>query len=856
MLSVHELEQKSDRAAWVRGKAYFRNRLVLGLAVTANGPDILEVRAEIRAVDSYTGCLRLTSPELDILDWHCSCPRHNPRLCRHLVAIGLEYLLQRHEPGLAEWLDNPAERTMRQIEGTRSKPETHIFLQYQKPGDRLTILPRLIYRNAAGRKFMSINPYDPETPASESQPDERTYLLRDYREEQRVLAYFSQWPALRPNHAGYLELDSNDCLSILVNQIMPGLPTDWHILYDAELEKIIPQSQVIAIHFSRFRTSKLGFFSFDLSFQCGQLSITPEQLLAFLKSQHEWLRVNGQYIEVTNRSQLNHLFLLLAQYQREQSAGSYSGRVWQASDLAIWADESAEPDLPDSDPSGAKTDHAVWSPEFTAFLQGLSGDKSEISPEIPNPISRILRPYQADGVRWLMFLQTYGLGGILADDMGLGKTLQVLTLLTSAKPGRPSLLICPKTLMVNWLHEARKFTPGLKVILISGNQVNRRLILRRAADYDLVITSYPLYQQDLQVYLDLGWSTCILDEAQMIKNPETHLARNVKKIIAAHRLALTGTPMENDLLDLWSLFDFVMPGFLGKRESFRSQFSDGNLDKLVRKIRPFMLRRTKAQVLPDLPPKIEETVYTALTQNQLALYQQVLMQTKQNLYAAIADQGIAKAQMTILAGLTRLRQVCDHPGLLHPQYRSGSGISGKLDLLTSLLNDSLDNRHKVLVFSQFTQMLAIIRQYLENKQIPFCYLDGQTENRQAAVDQFNRDPASSVFLISLKAGGFGINLTAADTVILFDPWWNPMVEDQAADRAHRLGQSKIVSVYRLLTQGTIEEKMELLQKRKRMNFDGVINQAGSRQQALTLADLQFLLEDNRMPSVGTEIPVE
>jgi SNF2 family DNA or RNA helicase len=266
------------------------------------------------------------------------------------------------------------------------------------------------------------------------------------------------------------------------------------------------------------------------------------------------------------------------------------------------------------------------------------------------------------------------------------------------------------------------------------------------------------------------------------------------------------------------------------------------LGDLTRRIRPFLLRRTKVEVLPDLPAKIEQTSYATLTQNQLALYQQTLQRLRKRLKEAVEENALGQSRIEILAGLTRLRQICDHPGLIHPQYRSADGLSGKLELFEELLDECLDGGHKVLVFSQFTRMLSILRGRLDNRRTPYCSLEGQTVDRQSVVDQFNQSPGISVFLISLKAGGYGLNLTSADTVILFDPWWNPMVEDQAADRAHRFGQQRAVTVYRLITQGTIEEKMELLQSKKRSRFDRVVNQTDDHHGALSLDDLRYLIE--------------
>jgi len=427
--------------------------------------------------------------------------------------------------------------------------------------------------------------------------------------------------------------------------------------------------------------------------------------------------------------------------------------------------------------------------------------------------------------------------------MGLGKTLQVLTAIAISRRTRPILIVCPKTLLFNWQNEARRFTPALKTVVIYGSQAARDRLLKQAAEFDLMITSYSLLQRDIGHFSLIDFDCCILDEAQMIKNPDTHLARHVKKIKAHQRIALTGTPMENHIMDLWSIFDFILPGYLGHYDAFRIRYKEDGLEPLLKKIKPFILRRTKADVLSELPKKIEETLYAPLTQNQLAYYQQVLSQVRKSIYNNALVISPGQQRIAVLAGLTRLRQICNHPGLLEKNYRYIHGLSGKLELFDDLLCSLLADSHKVLVFSQFTQMLAILEHRLHERQIAYCYLDGQTRERQQVIQRFNTDEKVPVFLISLKTGGFGLNLTAADTVILFDPWWNPMVENQAADRAHRFGQRRVVTVYRLITQNTIEEKIEVLQERKRLAFDQIIGKSGEgTASAVSVEDLIALLE--------------
>ncbi len=455
----------------------------------------------------------------------------------------------------------------------------------------------------------------------------------------------------------------------------------------------------------------------------------------------------------------------------------------------------------------------------------------EIPFEAPAGLNATLREYQKTGIQWLSTLTRYGCGGILADDMGLGKTLEVLTLLLQEKDAenpRPSLVIAPTSLVFNWLEEAKRFTPELKVLVISGQSDARALQRQEIMDSDLVITSYALVRRDLDAYRDLRFHFCIADEAQHIKNPNSVSARAVKLIQADTRFALTGTPVENGLTELWSLFDFIMPGYLHAYHHFNVKFEapitrQGDkraLRELSRHISPFILRRMKKEVLKELPEKIEMQLTCEMTEGQKKLYAAHLLHAKKEIQQTLDKAGIMKSRIRILALLTRLRQICCHPGVFLEGYRGGSG---KMNLLMEVVEDALAGSHRILLFSQFTQMLGLIREAFDKKEISYLYLDGSTpgSDRLQLVKSFNAGKGE-VFLISLKAGGAGLNLTGADTVIHFDPWWNPAVEDQATDRAYRMGQENAVQVIRLVTAGSIEEKIDVLHNRKRALTDQVI----------------------------------
>ncbi len=469
------------------------------------------------------------------------------------------------------------------------------------------------------------------------------------------------------------------------------------------------------------------------------------------------------------------------------------------------------------------------------------------------PLEEVLRPYQRQGVAWLQFLRENKFGGILADEMGLGKTLQTLAFIQSCHANRklcgPVLIVCPTSLVFNWLAEAKKFTPGLKVVALHGT--GRHQHFEAIAQSDLVITSYALIRRDAERYRELAFDTLVLDEAQHIKNRQTQNALAVKAVRTGHRLVLTGTPMENSVLDLWSIIDFLMPGYLGSATDFRERYEqpitrdkdEAVQARLGRRLRPFLLRRLKTEVAKDLPAKLEQVSFCELTDDQAEIYQQVLAVSRKEVMAAVGAQGVAKSKMIVLNALLRLRQICCDLRLLkleNAEFTDES--SGKLAMFGELLEEAMDGGHRVLVFSQFTTMLALLKDKLTAENIEFCYLDGATTNRGAVVEKFQGNAKIPVFLISLKAGGVGLTLTGADTVVHFDPWWNPAVEDQATDRAHRIGQTRVVTSYKLIARGTVEEKILALQQKKRAIIKATLGGEETLADNLTWEEIQNLFE--------------
>jgi hypothetical protein len=500
-----------------------------------------------------------------------------------------------------------------------------------------------------------------------------------------------------------------------------------------------------------------------------------------------------------------------------------------------------------ADPKAAE----VFDPKAWRRIKDRAGDiQLEVKPDLPPDLKADLRPYQVDGFHFLAYLSVNGFGGILADDMGLGKTVQglayILWLRQEARlkdpqaPPAPALVVCPKSVLDVWASEAVKFVPDLKVkVLRSRDDLD---LDRVRSEIGLLVLNYAQLRVCGELLNKIRWLTVILDEGQQIKNPDSKAAKSARELDCDNRLVLTGTPIENRLLDMWSLMAFAMPGVLGSRAYFKKRF-DKRKDpqsqmRLAARLRPFLLRRTKLQVAQDLPPRTEEEVYSKMEGVQHELYRAELKRIQKALLGLDSDEAVKKNSFAILQGLMRLRQICCHPGLIDPKYLKEE--SAKMESLFYLLEQLYDEGHKVLVFSQFVSMLDLVKARLELEARPFHYLTGQTKDRKGEIERFQTTKDSSVFLLSLKAGGAGLNLTSASYVILYDPWWNPAVENQAIDRTHRIGQKNKVIAYRLLTRDTVEEKIRILQHQKTQLVTNVLGDEGFASN-LGLDDLQFIL---------------
>ena len=480
-------------------------------------------------------------------------------------------------------------------------------------------------------------------------------------------------------------------------------------------------------------------------------------------------------------------------------------------------------------------------------LQKLQGFEEIEDYELPKGFKGKLRPYQKAGYNWMRFLAEYSFGGCLADDMGLGKTVQTLALLQSQKSEgaiQTSLLVMPTSLIYNWQIEASKFTPKLKVLIYSGTQRDKNP--ETFAKYDLVITSYGITRIDIDILNTFYFNYVILDESQAIKNPDSIIAKSVGKLKSRHRLILTGTPLENSTMDLWSQLSFVNPGLLGAQKYFKNEFQlpiekQQDIEK-TRKlnviIKPFILRRQKSQVAKDLPEKIESVKFSEMTPDQTEKYEEVKSFYRNKILDTIETSGIRKSQKLLLQGLTQLRQIANHPKMVDEDFE---GDSGKFEDIRYMVESALSEGHKVLIFSQFVKHLTIVRKYLDDKGMSYAYLDGSTKDRQGQVDSFQKNKDIKLFLISLRAGGLGLNLTEADYVFLLDPWWNPAIEEQAVDRAHRIGQKKTVFTYKFIARDTVEEKILALQKNKLKLASDLISTEESFMKKLTTEDISELL---------------
>jgi superfamily II DNA or RNA helicase len=611
-----------------------------------------------------------------------------------------------------------------------------------------------------------------------------------------------------------------------------SLPEEWDRFIPNDLAGVQVRKTAVS---ARMRVSSgVEWLNLDMMFGAEGVAVSQEELRMCLEQGKKLVRLeDGTYAPVKAEEvgqvleRMAEIFAGVGEDQRVPL--SQAGRVQEL--MRIVSDQNVQ--------STAKS------------LFGKLEDLGQVeSIAKPRTLRATLRPYQKDGFSWLVFLHNLGTGGILADDMGLGKTLQAISLLLWAKgkeERKLNLVVAPTSVVPNWQREIEKFAPSFKTVLWQGP--DRQEKAAELEDADVMITSYALLRRDEEFLQTLGFRYVILDEAQHIKNPISATARAAKRLKSDRRLAMTGTPIENRLSEIWSIFDFVSPGLLSSLNNFEEKYArpiergDKEAAQRLRgTIHPFVLRRTKGEVAQDLPEKIVQEMIVPMAEEQQKLYKQILRQVRESVLSEVEKQGIQKASIQILAALTRLRQVACDPRLLGLEGNFEEE-SGKLNALKEIVSEAAAGGHRVLIFSQFVSMLKLIREALDAEKIHYTYLDGSTKDRQALVDKFNSDESLTVFLISLKAGGTGLNLTGADTVIHFDPWWNPAVEDQATDRAHRIGQNKVVTVYRLVARDSVEEKILQLSEKKRELVANVLATEDAGLKGMTKADVENLFAD-------------
>jgi superfamily II DNA or RNA helicase len=657
---------------------------------------------------------------------------------------------------------------------------------------------------------------DPQSPT--------LYRTRDFGAEQQAVARLLRQGFTGPDGSGLYHLKDQTAVLNFFAREYPRLEREWQTTLEERLDRST-RNNIERIE-PRFQITPSGEQWFDLAVTydtAGGEKFAAADIQRLLLSGQSHTRLKSGKFALIDTSAVEELQEVLLDCAPQQHANGFRLDNSQAAFLEGTLRKQ---------PQWKVTAPTAWS-QRTAQLRG------EVKLPLPplGHLESVLRPYQKEGVAWLQFLRTNGFGGVLADEMGLGKTLQVLALLQILPRAErtPTLVVCPTSVVFNWVAEAGRFTPDLRVLSLQGPR--RRELFAQIPHHDLIVTSYTLLRRDTDLYAGLQFDTVILDEAQHIKNRQTQNAQAVKSIRSNHRLVLTGTPLENSVLDLWSIFDFLMPGYLGGAQDFRERYEQSitrdrsveSQNRLARRLRPFLLRRLKREVAADLPEKIEQVSYCELNEDQRALYRQLLEAGRREILTAVDANGLAKSRMLVLTTLLRLRQICCDPRLLKlessaPDASQAAPSSGKTELFGELLEEVIDGGHRALVFSQFTTMLGLLRDQLIADGIEYCYLDGSTKNRAEVVESFQRNSKIPIFLISLKAGGTGLNLTGADTVIHFDPWWNPAVEAQATDRAHRIGQKRVVTSYKLITRDTVEEKILNLQTRKRALIQSIFGE--------------------------------
>ena len=804
----------------------------------------LTVSGGIKQRDGWTMPVKFKLEPNGLIKSDCPCAVNQSRglVCAHVVAVGFALYLQERDA-----LEAEAERKAAASAadgGGPSEPEPDYI--------EVPMQPKFYATVSGSRASLSIELDacygDIDFPACSCQNERTVYLedpdddlvrrTRSVEAERKAVEALGEWGFSPGYREGDLKLFLTDPQGVL-NFLGAGLPAfrrlGWRIDLSPRL-MALTDTMPSLVPVVKVADAPRGDIDVKISFDAMGVEVSPVEVQAALNRGDGYIMRDGAVVllDVSGVEAMRRVFAECTLSSADAPPGwsriknvyaPYVKASLDALDCVELEDEAAP----------------RWRRD--AALRNDRDPDARFEPVSLGPLGGTLRPYQKQGVYWMRFLEESGFSGLLADEMGLGKTLQTLAWLSlprSARRGRPALIVCPTSLVRNWEAEAKKFTPWLKVLTVSGPD--------RAADFpkipsaDVVVTSYALLQRDFEAaYAGVEFSVAVIDEAQHIKNRDTKNARTVKAVDAAERLALTGTPIENSVADAWSIFDFLMPGYLGSYESFKSAYEDKltgedgaefgeaseTLARLKRKIHPFIMRRLKKSVAKDLPAKIVKISLCPMSDDAQREYSAALAHTRSAADGLLKKKGFAKSKFEILALLMKLRRIASR---------------AKLEPFMEQLVSAVEGGHKILVFSQFVTMLKTIAEALRAAGVPFCYLDGATKDRLGECNRFNRDPKTPVFLISLMAGGTGLNLTGADMVIHYDPWWNPAVEDQATDRAHRIGQRKTVYVVKMIAAGSVEEKVLALQRRKQTVIAETIEASDeAAMAAMTAGDLAELL---------------
>ncbi len=878
------LRSTASPESFRRGKQYVQDGAVENVSVTRDSRGDILVEGKVYGSVRYDTSVTIAADGSEVINYDCDCPYSQGGACKHVIALGIvgaRRSVVAEEKSMTKAVDDPrllevlrkyadehgkklSDKELQDVatrldglmvhRGTdhlpprRPDPIYHelddisLSFHYDKPHDLIRVEAVAAY----GPVLMPVCGFD-----QINETDDIYVADRDMIQE-RAAGYALQMYGFRPTRdAGIYLLEGSGARRFILEGLL-ALDEKYTIRVTDAFDAISRPKKVRATSDWNFGgMAKENWFEFSVNWKAEGRALTPDEIEQLAYGYDGGLRdEEGSYLEIENIDALKRYVKTVRGMDQKQIGKKNAVSLIRAFELAALAEET----------EGARieqTESAV-----SSFLRDAKAGKLIIVPKIPSSFKKVLRPYQADGVAWALFLRRWGFGGVLADDMGLGKTLQALTILSTERPkgSGPSLVICPKTLISTWVAEAKRFAPNLKVLAIEGTQKERATALtviarrhqstRQSHVPDLLITSYSLFQRDVKLYREIDLYYAILDEAQYVKNAKTTTAVAVKTLKAQHRLALTGTPLENGVHELWSLFDFLMPGLLLDHREFREEFErpirefndNEALARLKRRVQPFLLRRTKETVAPELPPRIEQNDWCEMTPTQVSLYADVLASTRRDVFDAVEKKGFNRSRIEILAALTKLRQVCDHPVLVDKKIGRSEELSGKMAYALELVREAVDGGHKILLFSQFTSMLDILREGLDKMKIGHVTIEGKTRDRAAAVQQFREDKNTPVFLLSLRAAGTGLTLTEADTVVMYDPWWNPMVERQAMDRAHRIGQTKCVNVHKLVTKGTVEEKVLALQEKKKAVFDAVVSENTDGLKGLTWEDVKGMFD--------------